>query len=98
MTKKKTPPPKAPATSISGFFGRFHAMIFTIFVGGGLAVAVFLLMNILSSSSVPEGYIPPSTDTSFDAKTIERVEELRTLDTQPSTPTLPSGRTDPFPQ
>lgn len=89
---------KKPPFSFGHFFGRFHAIIFTICAGGGLTVAVFLLMNILTSSSVPDDYTPPVTDASFDTHTIERVETLRTLDVKPSSPKLPSGRTDPFPQ
>jgi hypothetical protein len=88
----------AQPISIGVFFERFHAVLFAITIGGGLALAVFLLMNILNSSSAPEGYAPPSTNASFDAQTIDKVEALRPLSTTPTEPALPSGRTDPFAQ
>ncbi len=97
MAKKKQKASHANLT-LGAFFGRFHAVIFTISVGGGLAVAIFLLMNILNSSSAPDDYAPPSTNTSFDTQTIERVQELRPLTDTPSAPPLPEGRTDPFAQ
>lgn len=84
--------------SLGAFLGRFHAVIFTIVVGGGLAIAVYLLMNILGSSSAPDDYTPPSATTSFDTQTIEQVEQLRPLSESPSAPTLPEGRISPFTQ
>jgi hypothetical protein len=89
MAKKQS---KEPASSID------IVVIFAVTICGGLAVAVYLLMNIMNSSSAPEGYVPPSANMSFDTQTIERVEQLRPLSISPSAPNLGPGRTDPFPQ
>lgn len=97
MTKKPNQHQSANL-NLSAFFGRFHAVIFAVIVGGGLAVCVYLLMNILDSSSAPEDYTPPSTNTSFDTQTIERVNQLRPLSERPSAPEIPEGRTSPFTQ
>ena len=83
---------------IGAFFGRFHAVIFTVVVGGGLAVAVYLLMNILNSSDVPEDYTPQTANTSFDQQTIDHIEQLRPLSEQPASPDPTEGRTSPLAQ
>lgn len=87
---------KAPSINIGGIFDRFHAVIFVVVVFGGLAVAVFMLSALLAGSSTPEGYVPPTTETSFDTEVIEKVEELQPLSQPPRAPELPNGRTDPF--
>ena len=87
-----------PSVNVGALFGRFHAIIFAVVVGGGLAAAVYLMSNILEQSSAPEGYKPESVNTTFDTETIKNVEGLRKLSTTPKPLSLPSGRTDPFPQ
>ena len=96
---KDLPKLKAPSIDFGSFFGRFHAVIFAVGVCGGLAVGIYLLTGLLNeSSTMPDGYVPPATDTSFDTSTIERVEQLRPLSVSPTAPELPEGRIDPFPQ
>lgn len=96
---KDLPKLKPPSIDIGSFFGRFHAVIFAVGVCGGLAVGIYLLSGLLNeSSTIPDNYTPPATDTTFDTSTIERVKQLRPLSVPPSAPDLPKGRIDPFPQ
>lgn len=96
MPKKTSP--SLPALNLSGVFERYHAIIFTVLVGGGLAAAVFLLSQLATDPGSVDGYTAPATNLSFDTQTMQRVEELRPLSEQPTPPPLPSGRTDPFQQ
>lgn len=83
--------------TIGDFFGRFHAVVFFVVVCGALTIAVYMLSMVINDSSTPAGYTPPSTSASFDTHTIERVEQLRTLDTPPSPLELPTDvRNNPF--
>ncbi len=88
---------KIPKIKIGALLGRFHAILFTIIVGGGLAVAIYLFSNILDGTSI-EGYKPDKEVTKFDESAIQDVEKLRKLSETPTRPELPSGRIDPFPQ
>ncbi len=94
--KKSSHTTKKKSLTLGGFIGRFHAIIFVILVCGGLTVAVYMLSTVINESSTPSGYTPPSTDTSFDAQTIEKVERLRDLNTPPASFQFPDGRVDPF--
>ena len=97
MAKKQQQPPKKASVSIGAFFGRFHAVIFFVAVCGALAVAVYMLSNIVINTSSPTDYTPPTTISTFDTDTIKRVNELRDLETPPTPIELPTGvRTDPF--
>lgn len=88
---------KKESMSIGAFFGRFHAVVFFVVVCGALTTAVYMLSTIVTHSSTPADYIPPSTNAAFDTETINRVNELRTLDTPPPPLSLPADtRTDPF--
>lgn len=96
MTKKQSDAPNPPL-KVGDFFGRFHALIFTIGVGGGLTVAVYMFMTIITGASTPVENIQTPTLT-FDTKTLEHADSLRPLNVKPQVPDFPSGRTDPFPQ
>lgn len=96
-TPAKSAKPANPVR-IGDILGRFHALLFTLIVGGGLTFAVYLLMMIVSNSDTPDGYQPPSTSSTFDTQTIEQIETLRPLSSSPSQPNLPAGRIDPFVQ
>lgn len=74
---------------------RYHVMIFVIFVLGGLVVMVFMLNNIIVQSSNSGGYTPETT-TTFDTKTMERIEQLKTRDDPASNLDLSGGRSNPF--
>ena len=98
-TKAKAAPQSKPRKplSIGAFFGRFHAVLFFVVVCGSLTAAVYMLSTIIDGSATPTGYSPPSTSASFDTETIQRVEQLRNLDTPPPPLELPAGvRSDPF--
>ncbi|HMS92886.1 MAG TPA: hypothetical protein PKD28_00725 [Candidatus Saccharibacteria bacterium] len=97
MAKKQTSHKKGKPMSISAFFSRFHAVIFFVVVCGALTVAIYMLSTIITGSSTLTDYTPPSTNATFDTETINRVNELRDLDTPPKPLELPSdARTDPF--
>lgn len=80
-------------TGMSSFFGRFHVVIFGIVAIGGLAVAVFLLYQIIieATADVPA----ETTPVAFDQQTIDALETLRASDNT-SAVELPSGRINPF--
>lgn len=79
---------------LSRLLHRYHVVTFTLIVLGGMAVAVFLLNNILQASSHPtEG---SGISSSFDTDTIERVNELKSSTDAPQTMSFPTGRINPF--
>lgn len=80
--------------SINNFLRRFHVMLFTIIVLGGLAAAIFSLYRIIDTSSQPDDSIAPSTLRNFDEPTIEAIDQLRTTDDNQFS--LPPGRNNPF--
>lgn len=94
--KKTKAPVKKRTMSITDIFNRFHAVIFFVVVCGSLTIMVYMLNSVITTSSAPADYRPPSTSASFDTKTIDRVEQLRSLDEAPGAFELPSGRNDPF--
>lgn len=96
MAKKEKTKIQLQPKDVATFFERYHAGLFTILVGGGLAVCVFMLMNIFNHSSAPDNYTPTSINTTFDTQTIKRVENLTPITEQPAEPSPVNGRTDPF--
>ena len=77
---------------ISHFLHRYHVLIFTVFVLGGLSIATFLLYQVTTSKSSTTNTKP----TGFDQKTIERIGKLRSANDTPTPINLPAGRTNPF--
>lgn len=81
---------------ISRVLHRFHILLFAIIVLGTLIVAIYLLNQILVTSDRPNGYIAKSNTSAFDTETINKINQLRTVN-EPSVPvTLPNGRINPF--
>lgn len=78
---------------ISHFLHRFHVLIFVITILGGLAVATFMLYNVILSTAPSSTQPPPTT---FDKDTIKKVETLRDNNDTPSPLIKPEGRTNPF--
>ncbi|MNR27861.1 hypothetical protein D3C85_1451540 [compost metagenome] len=79
---------------LSRLLHRYHVVTFTLVVLGGMAVAIFLLNNILQASSQPgEG---SGISSSFDTDTINRVNELKSSTDAPETMSFPTGRINPF--
>jgi hypothetical protein len=80
--------------SISNFFHRYHVITFSLVVLGGMAVAILLLNNILMASS--QSTESAGINTTFDQATIDRVDQLKTIDDVPETMSFPTGRINPF--
>ena len=79
---------------LKNFVHRFHFVLFVLIIAGGLALAIFLLNNLISES---QQEVPVSTKATFDTATIQRLEELRTRDDSQNTQiVLPPGRINPF--
>lgn len=84
-------------TSISSFISRFHGLIFTIIILGGLIVCMLLINDIIHKSTDSTGYTPTGTDTTFDQATIDRISRLHTsTDTSNGSGLDLSGRINPF--
>lgn len=71
---------------------RYHVVIFTIVIIGGLSVATYLMYQVTA---------PPSTTstnitTGFDQATIERIKNLKGSGDTQAPLELPAGRTSPF--
>ncbi|MEO5950507.1 MAG: hypothetical protein ABIQ04_03600 [Candidatus Saccharimonadales bacterium] len=75
---------------------RFHAIIFVLVVLGGLIYIVFNLNDILSSSTQAVAPAGNTLNATFDQKTIDRIEKLRTSTDKASELDLSTGRTNPF--
>jgi hypothetical protein len=83
---------------IGRFFQRFHLTVFIVIITGGLAYSVVSLYNVLSdASTLPATTIATNpSSTSFDQSTIDRLNQMYTRDTAPSSISLPAGRINPF--
>ena len=98
MAKKTSTRKTKKPFKIQDFIGRYHVMIFTIIVGGGLSFMAYSLLMIVTNTDVPADYTPQRADSSFNDQTIDKLEQLRPVSSSPSRPDIPSGRSDPFPQ
>jgi len=78
--------------SLARFLHRYHVLIFTIFVLGGLSVATFMLYRATTAAQSPSS----TTPSGFDKKTIDRISKLRSANDTPAPIDLPAGRTNPF--
>lgn len=89
--------PASLKTGIAKFIKRYHFLIFTVSVLGGLAVCMFLINNIIIKSGDSTGYEPAATNTSFDQQTIDRIKQLHTAsDSTADDLNLGQGRSNPF--
>lgn len=87
-------------SAFSHFLTRYHMIIFTVVVLGGLVVCMFLINAIIaqtggenSANLISTG----ATSASFDQQTIDRIKQLHTADdTTKSNLDLSSGRVNPF--
>jgi predicted class III extradiol MEMO1 family dioxygenase len=62
----------------------------------GLIVIIYLLYNIVISSTDTTGVAQNATSTSFDKTTIKRINDLKTRDQSSADLDLSQGRTNPF--
>ncbi|PID31294.1 hypothetical protein CR983_01960 [Candidatus Saccharibacteria bacterium] len=82
---------------LSRFFARFHVILFTLFIIGGSAAAIFEINYILQQSSIIEDDPTLNTAKGFDTATIEKLEKLETNVGNGKPIRLPSNqRIDPF--
>lgn len=81
--------------TITNTLHRYHVIIFTIFVLGGLTVVVFLLNNIIIKSGDSSNYAVDTT-AGFDKKTIERIKQLNSRDEPADSLDLSGRRSNPF--
>ena len=72
---------------------RYHVIVFSIFVLGGLSAATFLLYHAATSAASPSSQLSTSN---FDKATINKISELRGAGDAPTPLMLPAGRTNPF--
>lgn len=79
---------------LSNLLHRYHIVIFTFVVLGGIAAVVLILSNTLQASTQPG--TSASIDTAFDKTTIDRINQLRTRDDATEDMMLPAGRINPF--
>lgn len=77
---------------LSKFLWRFHVIIYSVAVIGGLSIAIFLLSGLLSISSEPA----PTSSATFDKKTMKIIKDFRTSASGNEPLTLPAGRSNPF--
>lgn len=82
--------------TILDFIVRFHVVIFTVIILGGLATVVLLLNAIVESSSDSSDYVPTGNSANFDQATIDRVNQLKSRDESSEELDLPEGRINPF--
>ena len=79
--------------AISCFLHRYHIIVFSCIVLGGLSIATFMLYQTTTSTQ-PSTQITSSG--SFDQATMKKIEGLRSASDQSEPLTLPEGRTNPF--
>jgi len=83
--------------AITNFLHRYHVILFSIFILGGLVFMVLSLNNIIiSSSKAGADYTPDGTTFSFDQTTIDRIDNLKSRDQAADGLDLSNGRSNPF--
>lgn len=78
--------------SYSNFMHRYHVVIFTIVIIGGLSVATYLMYN----ATTPDSSTTNTTTSGFDQVTIDRIKNLHSADDTQEPLRMPAGRTNPF--
>jgi hypothetical protein len=94
--------------SLSQFLHRYHVIIFVVTVLGALSAGIFIVYQDILSVDDPHGYTSQTNNTSFDASTSKRLEQLHASDYRLSSGDSQkdasvekrdltiSGRTNPF--
>jgi len=83
--------------AITAFLHRYHVVLFSVVILGGLAFMVLSLNNIIIlSTEAGADYTPAGTTFSFDQETIERVNNLKSRDQAAEELDLSGGRSNPF--
>ena len=95
MKNKTTTNPLSNFPSqISHILHRYHVVIFTLTVIGGLALAIFFLNLTLNQSTLADE--AGGVNTTFDTETINRINQLQTREDANRELTFPEGRINPF--
>jgi hypothetical protein len=82
---------------ITRLIHRYHVVLFSIVILGGVAFMVLSLNNIIiSSSETATDYTPAGTTFSFDQATIDQIDSLKSRDQNSANLDLSSGRSNPF--
>ena len=83
--------------SLAKIFRRYHLLIFTVAVLGGLIVCMLFINNIIVQSGDTSTHQPTAPSAGFDKETMERIKALRSADEgRPDDLDLSKGRTNPF--
>lgn len=77
---------------LSKFLWRFHVILYSVVVIGGVAIAIFLLSGLLAISTET----PQNSSTSFDKKTMKSIENFHSSTSTKDSFALPTGRSNPF--
>lgn len=84
------------SNGLSHFLRRYHAVLFTVLVFGGVAVMIFVLNQTVARSTDTTEQQLEASHAGFDAATIKRLNTLNALN-ESSELTLPANqRTSPF--
>jgi hypothetical protein len=79
--------------SLFQFLHRYHVIIFVLTAIGGLAIATFMINNVLSAPATDPGIVG---NDSFDTKTMDQIRKLRKPGEAAEPLSLPEGRINPF--
>jgi hypothetical protein len=83
--------------TVANFLRRFHIVIFTVIVAGGLVFVMLTLNNIVAQSSAINDETALTKDNAtFDTATIKRIEDLNAIDEPYSPVESYRGRKNPF--
>lgn len=70
--------PNIISEKLFGTLRRYHVVLFSVFVVGGLAAAIFLLNNTLTSASTPT--TPTGGQLNFDQSTLDAIDKMYASD------------------
>ena len=81
--------------NLAAFFGRYHFIIFIVYIMGSASYAILLISSTVALSDEPNGYVSTTNNTTFDEDTINRLRQLKAGNQE--TDKLPAtGRVSPF--
>lgn len=81
--------------NLTTFLGRYHFIIFIVYIVGSASYAIVLISSTVALSDEPNGYVSTTNSTSFDEETMARLRQLK--DGNQATDKIPiTGRVSPF--
>lgn len=81
---------------VARFLGRYHYLIFFVFIVSGLSVAIFVLNQTIIASDDADGYTSTTNTVQLDTATVDKLRELRSNDETSSQLDFGSDRISPF--